>query len=325
MALSKPMEMLAAATAAGVGGFVATSVLYPLDTLKTRMQSGAKALSASDDDDQKEKEKATVDHFAAVRSLYRGIQYKTAESSVSKFLYFYAYTMLAQVVAPKDGKPIGTATNLLIGYLSEFTHLPMTLPMEVIATRLQTGAGSGGVLQIIKSVLEESGARGFYKGFQAYFVLCLQPAIQYTVFERVKELYLRRFKQASKSLGALEVRILLTFVVLFSIALCGRWLISFAPIYCSWQAFVLGALARSVATLLLFPYIRAKVIVQSKKKQKVVSGDLEKGEKEEGIVGTLQRVYKDEGALSLYRGLGPELTKVWKMCCLISVVMAPVC
>ncbi|GAB9467361.1 hypothetical protein Gpo141_00004709 [Globisporangium polare] len=278
MALSKPMEMLAAATAAGVGGFVATSVLYPLDTLKTRMQSGAKALSASDDDDQKEKEKATVDHFAAVRSLYRGIQYKTAESSVSKFLYFYAYTMLAQVVAPKDGKPIGTATNLLIGYLSEFTHLPMTLPMEVIATRLQTGAGSGGVLQIIKSVLEESGARGFYKGFQAYFVLCLQPAIQYTVFERVKELYLRRFKQASKSLGALE-------------------------------AFVLGALARSVATLLLFPYIRAKVIVQSKKKQKVVSGDLEKGEKEEGIVGTLQRVYKDEGALSLYRGLGPELTK----------------
>lgn len=208
MALSKPMEMLAAATAAGVGGFVATSVLYPLDTLKTRMQSGTKALSTNDDD----KEMTTADHFAAVKSLYQGIQYKTAESSVSKFLYFYAYTMLTQVVAPKDGKPISTATNLLIGYLSEFTHLPVTLPMEVIATRLQTGAGGGGVMQIIKSVLEESGVRGFYKGFQAYFVLCLQPAIQYTVFERVKELYLRRFTQASKSLGALEVRVLLVSV-----------------------------------------------------------------------------------------------------------------
>lgn len=200
------MEMLAAATAAGVGGFVATSVLYPLDTLKTRMQSGAKVDSADDDGGKKDKSNPG-DHFAAVKSLYRGIQYKTAESSVSKFLYFYAYTMLAQVVAPKDGKPIGTATNLLIGYLSEFAHLPLTLPMEVIATRLQTSAGGGGgVLQIVKSVLEESGARGFYKGFQAYFVLCLQPAIQYTVFERAKELYLRRFKQASKSLGALEVR-----------------------------------------------------------------------------------------------------------------------
>ncbi|KAF1327906.1 hypothetical protein FI667_g7223, partial [Globisporangium splendens] len=282
MALSKPMEMLAAATAAGVGGFVATSVLYPLDTLKTRMQSGSKALLSDDDKDDKR------DYVALVKSLYQGIQYKTAESSVSKFLYFYAYTMLAQMVAPKDGKPINTATNLLVGYVSEFTHLPVTLPMEVIATRLQTaskGSGSGGILQIVRSVLEESGVKGFYKGFQAYFVLCLQPAIQYTVFERVKEMYLRRFKQAAQSLGALE-------------------------------AFVLGAIARSIATLLLFPYIRAKVIVQSKKKLAVKAaapGDLEKqqpsAEAPEGIVATLQRVYKEEGALSLYRGLGPELTK----------------
>lgn len=71
------------------------------------------------------------------------------------------------------------------------------------------------------------------------------------------------------------------------------------------QAFVLGAIARSVATLLLFPYIRAKVLVQTKKKQ-VVSGQ---AASQDGIVSTLQRVYKEEGALSLYRGLGPELTK----------------
>lgn len=81
---------------------------------------------------------------------------------------------------------------------------------------------------------------------------------------------------------------------------------------------MLGALARSVATLLLFPYIRAKVIVQSKKKAAAKAGAaLDKSEPEEGIVGALQRVYKDEGALSLYRGLGPELTKVrcpWARC-----------
>ncbi|TYZ61218.1 hypothetical protein PybrP1_000754 [[Pythium] brassicae (nom. inval.)] len=274
MALSKPMEILAAATAAGVGGFVATTALYPLDTLKTRLQSGSAALPPGG-------------RVALLRSLYRGMQYKTAESAVSKFLYFYAYTLLAQAAAPRDGSPLGTAASLFIGYLSEFAHLPLTLPMEVIATRLQTGAAAGGVLQIVRSVLEESGARGFYKGFQAYFVLCLQPAIQYTVFERVKDAYLRRFKQASKSLGALE-------------------------------AFVLGALARSVATLLLFPYIRAKVIVQSKKKAAVAAAkktdaagpsSAPKEEEEEGIAGALQRVYTEEGALSLYRGLGPELTK----------------
>ena len=78
---------------------------------------------------------------------------------------------------------------------------------------------------------------------------------------------------------------------------------------------MLGALARSIATLILFPYIRAKVLVQAKKKK----SDLEKGNKEEeeevddepeGIVGTLQKVYNEEGVLALYRGLAPELTKV---------------
>lgn len=65
---------------------------------------------------------------------------------------------------------------------------------------------------------------------------------------------------------------------------------------------------------MLFPYIRAKVILQSKKKS-VVAADLEKGQaavttKEDGIVGTLQRVYTEDGPLGLYRGLWPELTKV---------------
>lgn len=277
MALSKPMQMLAAASAAGVGGLLATSILYPLDTIKTRLQSGGSLLG----DDNSKKDPLTV-----LRSLFRGYQYKAAESTTSKFLYFYAYTLLTQIVAPPDGKGIGTATNLALGYVSEFSHLPLTLPMEVIATRLQTGAkGSGGVLQIIRAVLKESGVAGFYKGFQAYFVLCLQPAIQYTVFERVKEIYLRRAGDAAKSLTALE-------------------------------AFLLGAIARSIATLLLFPYIRAKVLVQSKNKKKHAAAGIEGAKKEDeadkkedGIVDTLKRVYNEEGPLALYTGLTPELTK----------------
>ncbi|DBA02157.1 TPA: hypothetical protein N0F65_004792 [Lagenidium giganteum] len=285
MALSKPMEMLAAATAAGVGGFMATSILYPLDTLKTRMQSTTKD-AAKDDED----EVAPASTMSVVRSLYRGIQYKTAESTTSKFFYFYAYTLLSGLAARGgDVRELSTATNLLVGYLSEFVHLPVTLPMEVVATRLQTskdGAG-GSIMQIIRRVHEESGLAGFYKGFQAYFVLCMQPAIQYTVFERVKEIYLRRFKRASDALGALE-------------------------------AFLLGAIARSIATLLLFPYIRAKVLLQAKKKKQVASDpEAQKSapdtcsaaKQSDGITATIQRVYRDEGFLALYRGLCPELTR----------------
>ncbi|KAG6617326.1 Mitochondrial Carrier (MC) Family [Phytophthora cinnamomi] len=284
MALSKPMEMVAAATAAGVGGFLSTSILYPLDTLKTRIQSGASLLP--DEEGEGESTDAKPNRqLALVKSLYQGIQYKAAESSTSKFLYFYAYTMLAQMVAPKDGRPIGTLTDLGIGYLSELCHLPVTMPMELVGTRMQTGSESGGILQILRSIVKESGVGGLYKGLGAYFVLCLQPAIQYTVFERLKGLYLRRFKQASQALGALE-------------------------------AFVLGAVARSIATLVLFPYIRAKVLMQANKKKQTAVDDAEKGTaqtcaepKKETIASTLQRVYSEEGPLALYRGLGPELTR----------------
>lgn len=78
---------------------------------------------------------------------------------------------------------------------------------------------------------------------------------------------------------------------------------------------MLGAVARSIATLLLFPYIRAKVLVQSKKKSSAIAADAESGRsappaKQDGIVTTLQRVYSEEGPLALYHGLWPELTKV---------------
>jgi hypothetical protein len=204
MVLSKPMEMMAAATAAGVGGFLSTSILYPLDTLKTRIQSGAALLPEDDEADASSTPKRNK-QVALLKSLYQGIQYKAAESSTSKFMYFYAYTMLAQMVAPKDGQPIGTLTDLGIGYLSELCHLPVTMPMELVGTRMQTGSESGSILQILRSIVKEGGVGGLYKGLGAYFVLCLQPAIQYTVFERLKGMYLRRFKQASQALGALEV------------------------------------------------------------------------------------------------------------------------
>ena len=136
MVLSKPMEMMAAATAAGVGGFLSTSILHPLDTLKTRIQSGALLLPEDNNATPTKNNK----HITLIKSLYQGIQYKAAESATSKFMYFYAYTMLAQMVAPKDGKPIGTLTNLGIGYLSELCHLPVTMPMELVGTRMQTGS-----------------------------------------------------------------------------------------------------------------------------------------------------------------------------------------
>jgi hypothetical protein len=72
----------------------------------------------------------------------------------------------------------------------------------------------------------------------------------------------------------------------------------------------LGAIARSLATLFVYPYIRAKVILQAKSKgglsEKTFSSD------NTSIGAILQKLVKDEGVSSLYQGLTPELTKVIK-------------
>ena len=83
--------------------------------------------------------------------------------------------------------------------------MPLTMPMELVGTRLQTGGPDKGTMsEIIGATVKESGVSGLYKGLGACLVLCLQPAIQYTVFERLKVLYVRRFKRAAQALGALE-------------------------------------------------------------------------------------------------------------------------
>ncbi|KAG3001197.1 hypothetical protein JG687_00015381 [Phytophthora cactorum] len=51
MVLRKPMEMMAAVTAAGCGSFLSTTIHYPLDTLKTPIQSGASLLPEGEEDD----------------------------------------------------------------------------------------------------------------------------------------------------------------------------------------------------------------------------------------------------------------------------------
>jgi len=200
MALSKPMETMATATAAAIGACTSSLILYPLDTLKTRMQSQSKESKADASD-------------MSMKSLYKGIQYKATQSTMSKFFYFYAYTSLSNAVTGGDGKKLSTAMNLIVGYLAELMHLPLTLPIEVMVTKMQTTKGKINVMEIFKNILKEGNGTfaGFYKGFSSYFVLCLQPAIQFTVFEQVKAFYLKSAKKTGNGLTALEVRISLFF------------------------------------------------------------------------------------------------------------------
>ncbi|KAI9905642.1 hypothetical protein PsorP6_013748 [Peronosclerospora sorghi] len=249
------MEMMATATAAGIGDFLSSSIMYPLDALKTRIQSGApyKWLDIYGEESMRAyMHKARFDMaphvFATAEETYRTILseennkcviisgesgackteaskqiqrvsgsgagvYKVKRTFLesnplleafgnaktlrnnnsSRFVKYFEllfdssgrqqggkvtnYLLEKSLV---DGKPIGTLTNLGIGYLSELYHLPLTIPMELVSTRIQTDSESDKFFQIMRSIVNKSGVEGLYKGLLDYFVLCLQPEIQYT-------------------------------------------------------------------------------------------------------------------------------------------------
>jgi adenine nucleotide transporter 17 len=99
-----------------------------------------------------------------------------------------------------------------------------------VATKAQVATPHTGILQVVQSVLREHGLLGFFRGFQASLLLCVNPAINYTVFEQLK-------RRLLSSTGATSLTLL--------------------------QAFVLGAIGKIVATLITYPWVRAKILLQT--------------------------------------------------------------
>ncbi|CAM9869651.1 unnamed protein product, partial [Chrysoparadoxa australica] len=128
---------------------------------------------------------------------------------------------------------------------------------------------------VLQEVLADRGVKGLYKGIQAYLWLGFKPAVQYAVYNQLKYLILAYSSKKQKKL----VRELTAL-----------------------QAFVLGAISRAVATLVVYPFIRARVLSASES-----TGD---GKGPPGsVMGRLAAVLQSEGVKGLYTGATPELAR----------------
>lgn len=325
-------SILSEVVSASVGGAFSASALYPLEVLKTKMQAESKSTSPStvkhetstvtesstnasngdesedsieligDDISSKgdkntttnEKSKSMITYAQdmykeeGITPFYAGIGTSAFQSATEKALYFFAYTALKNAHSFFTGggsskKQMNTATNLILGCCAEWAHLPITLPIDCLTTQIQTGNnGNKGALAILCTMLSEGdGIRGMYKGIQAYTILCLKPAIQYTVFEQVKEIILiRKRLQAKGRSGRKDLQESLSTI----------------------EAFLLGMVARTIATIAVFPYLRAKVMLQSQSSQG-------SGKKKPHIPAMIAQMYNSGGVGEMFQGIGPELTR----------------
>lgn len=306
-----PESIASEVVSACVGGMFSASALYPLEVLKTRMQAEGdveEVLPNSQDGENEKTENGTANNSTelarkqlkqryckaagegmtsyatlmyqnegGIPPFYSGVSTSAIQSATEKALYFFAYTFFKNgYVSITGDSSIGALPNLILGCMAEWAHLPVTLPIDCVTTAIQTDDKNRGAFVLMGNILSEKGIGGFYKGIQAYTVLCLKPAIQYTVYEQVKKIVIaaRRVQAHGRA------------VVDDSLSAA--------------EAFFLGMFARIVATMLTYPYLRAKVMLQSTYGNAKVKPTIPQMIAEQLSKG---------GVWGLYQGIGPELTR----------------
>ncbi|OLL24779.1 Mitochondrial substrate carrier family protein Q [Neolecta irregularis DAH-3] len=173
--------------------------------------------------------------------------------------------------------PTTTLVELAWGAVAGAAAQICTLPVSVCTTRQQTTIPAPSLPSVVKEIIHEDGISGLWSGLKPSLVLVANPAITYGLFERLKD---------------------------------GRKL---TPL----QAFILGAFCKSIATVVTYPYIMAKVRLQHKPSLPVLTTSPEShtkaqkhaSEKYYSAIDVLSKVYRHHGISGWYKGLEAQLSK----------------
>ncbi|PWN24365.1 mitochondrial carrier [Jaminaea rosea] len=316
--MDQPLTPFGDAVAGALGAATAAIITYPLDMSKTRIQAGLleKEVTVRGQDGKPRKVKISPNIFKGVLevvkrdgipALYSGVVASTMNTLSLQFSYFFFYSSirtfwlerLTKKTPPGVRVVIGTASELIIGALAAAVAQVFTIPVSVIATRQQlrprktrevekaaqasaaVGAPGqapvkrGGVkeeeddedysfLGVGKKIIKQDGPTGLWRGLKPSLLLVVNPSLTYGVFERIKSLILTATPDGKMT---------------------------------PWQSFFVGALSKSLATIVTFPYILAKLILQSERPP------------EKGAIGLLARIAREKGIKGWYQGMEAQLIK----------------
>lgn len=205
--------------------------------------------------------------------LYAGINGSLLGVASTNFAYFYWYSVVRTTYLryAKNSAQPSTAIELSLGAVAGALAQLFTIPVAVITTRQQTQTKDKrkGMIDTAREVIE--GEDGVFGLWRG-----LKASLVLVVNPAITYGAYERLKQT-----------------LFP----GKT--SLKP----WEAFALGAMSKALATIVTQPLIVAKVGLQSR------PPPARNGKPFKSFVEVMQFIIENEGVLSLFKGIGPQIMK----------------
>lgn len=276
-------ELVSVMLGSTFSGMLARVPCHPLDTIKSRIQSGSSSgsiLSVA----------RGIVRAEGVRALYRGFGVAFVASAPASCLYFSAYEVAKRELG--DG---GVGVHLAAGLFAEAVSCVLFVPIDVLKERLQVQVQGGAspvyyrnardaVRQIVRS---GEGLRGLYRGYGATLV-SFGPfsAVYFALYEEFR----------MRALGWLPV----PSVTHPTDALASTGTRRLLP---AWLQAAVGAGAGALASVLTSPLDLVKLRLQLQRGGGGAIGSVAYT----GLWHGLRTIASDEGVRGLFRGLGARV------------------
>ncbi|XP_066183316.1 mitochondrial S-adenosylmethionine carrier protein isoform X3 [Sylvia atricapilla] len=145
----EPRESCAALAAGGVAGVCVDLILFPLDTVKTRLQSPQGFRKAG-----------------GFRGIYAGVPSTAIGSFPNAAAFFITYENVKSVLPHGSSSYLSPATHMVAASLGEVVACLIRVPSEVVKQRAQVSPSSS-TLRILSHTLYQEGIQGLYRGYKS--------------------------------------------------------------------------------------------------------------------------------------------------------------
>lgn len=176
-------EWTAAVCSGAVAGLVVDVTMFPIDTIKTRLQS-----------------KAGLMKSGGFRNLYAGIGPVFFGSAPGAAVFFTTYEFAKSQVGMHENNVYSSKfiSSMFAASLGEVAACVVRVPAELIKQRTQVGGGQGPI-KIVLQVIKNNGPAGLYQGYRSTVLREIPfSLIQFPIWEILKD-FTARFSNISTS------------------------------------------------------------------------------------------------------------------------------